>query len=267
MIAVSDAEKKKKKSKCLAVTRSGERAYYIDPMDIRKLGIEYDPSRTRGIAESGDEWFPSILDNGRLTAFIAGIPGAGKSYLAAELIQSLPADYQVLLFTTITEMDGNFRPFASRVHKIRMEVENIKKMTLSVIRRVCRHPILLFDDVDKIADEKLASAVVKLMGDALANGRGHERHDGVGDIHVICTSHALNDYRNTKYSLENSEYVAVFPGSTTFAQLLLLFTKMGLDRDLCRKVFDLGKKCAVRRVIIRKVAPQYMIIGNEISLL
>lgn len=266
MIVVSDSAKKKMKSRCLAETPERERAYYVDPRDMKEFDIEFDETRTSGKSPSGEEWYPSILDNGRLTAFIPGNPGAGKSYLAAELIESLPADYDVLLFTALEEDDGNFANI-KRLYKIKMTEENLERMTLSEIRRVSRHPVLLFDDIDKIRDKGVEKLVFAILEDALANGRGHVRHDGEGDVHVIVTSHALNDYRKTKYTLENSDYVALFPGSTTFAQLTRLFEKMGLSKELCKFVYEKGKKCAVRRVIVHKVAPMYIIIGDTITLI
>lgn len=266
MIVVSDAVRKRMKSKCLAQTVDKERAYYIDPRDMEDFEIEFDDSKTTGVSKNGGEWYPSILDNGRLTAFIPGNPGAGKSYLAAELIKTLPSDYDVLLFTALEEEDGNFEDIR-RLWKIKMTEENLERMTLSEIRRVSRHPILLFDDIDKIRDKGVERMVFTILEDALANGRGHIRHDGEGDVHVIVTSHALNDYRKTKYTLENSDYVALFPGSTTFRQLSLLFEKMGLSKELCKEVYEKGKKCAVRRIIIHKVAPMYIIIGNTITLI
>lgn len=218
-------------------------------------------------SHSGSEWYPNILDNGRLTAFIPGTPGAGKSYLAAELIKLLPSDYDILLFTALEEDDGNFKQFGKRVHKIKMTPENLCRMSLANIRKVSKHPILLFDDIDKIRNREVERWTFKVLEDALANGRGHKKHDGEGDIHTIVTSHALNDYRKTKYTLENSDYVAIFPGSTTRAQMDRLFDKIGLSKEMCERIYRAGKECSVRRVIIHKVSPMYIIIGDTISLI
>ena len=267
MIAISTG-RKRSHVKALATTPSREFAYYIDPALMRDTGMlgEVKIEKTAE-SPSGDEWFPSILDNGRLTAFIPGNPGAGKSYLAKELINLLPSDYDVLLFTALEEEDGNFADLKQKLHKIRMEPENLKRLTLSTIRKVSRHPVLLFDDIDKIRDKEVEKLTFAILEDALANGRGHKAHDGEGDIHVIVTTHSLNDYRKTKYTLENSDYVAVFPASTTYVQLRRLFEKMGLDKDLCDRVVEAGKGCMIRRAIIHKVSPMYIIIGGTIELL
>lgn len=265
-----------KKRKCcglgdntLAYTETGERAQYVIP---REIGMIPPDGSNTAFSPSEEEWQPSILNNGRLTAFIPGNPGAGKSYLANELINLLPSDYQILLFTAVDEADGNFSELGERLHKIKLTPDNLSRMTLSTIRSVCEHPILLFDDVDKIRNKEIEKLVFSILEDALANGRDHTKNGdddkrGERDIHVIITSHSLNDGRKTKYALENSDYVAVFPQSTTYMQMRKLFEKLGLDKRLCDRVMDAGKIDGIRRVIIHKVAPMYIIIGDEITLL
>ena len=246
----------------LAFTAAGERAYYGDPSLFPMPPYDM---RT-GVAESGENWLPNVIPWGRLTAFIPGNPGAGKSYLANELINLLPPNAEILLFTALEEEDGNFDGLSDRIYKIRMEPENLERITLTAIRQRCKNPILLFDDIDKIRDKQVERLTYKILEDALANGRGHKKHDGTGDIHVIVTSHSLNDYKKTKYTLENSDYVAVFPQSTTYSQMKRLFEKIGLTKEMCDDVMRLGRRGGVRHVIIRKVSPMYMITGNTIEL-
>ena len=121
--------------------------------------------------------------------------------------------------------------------------------------------------VDKIRDSKVQNLIFALMNDALANGRGHEKHDGKGDLHVICTSHAANDYQKTKYTFENSNYVALFPGTTPPLQMFRMFDKMGLDKELCQYMIKLARSQKIRSIIIHKVVPLYIIFGNQIMLL
>lgn len=253
----------------LAYTIARDSAYYLDgdaSRMIRRTELS-DGEDRRAVSPSGAPWIPDVLSNGRLTMFIAGNPGAGKSYLAREMIENLPPDYDILLFTALEEEDGNFRDFGDRLFKINMSPENLKNISLSAIRARSKHPILLFDDIDKIRDKSVEKLTYALLEDALANGRGHRKHDGTGDIHTIVTSHSLNDYKKTKYTLENSDYVGLFPGSTTKAQYVRMFQKLGLPMELCEETFELGKKGDVRSVIIRKVAPMYIIYGDEIELI
>lgn len=217
---------------------------------------------------TGADWRPKFND--RLTMFIAGVPGAGKSYLAKEMIKLLPSNIPIMLFTALTEKDGNFDSFGKdRLYKIKMTPENLATINLEAIRKESgtKQVILLFDDVDKIRDPKVQNATFAIMNDALANGRGHEKHDGDKDVHVICTSHAANDYVKTKYMFENSNYVALFPGATPPLQMYRMFDKLGLDKELCAKMIRLARMQRIRSIIVHKTVPMYLIYGDKIMLL
>ena len=229
--------------KVLATTEYGEKAYYMDHNFTRGfMGYGGTGEPVPVTTLSGAEWMPNMLGNGRVSIFIAGNPGAGKSFLAKDIIRSLPPSFDILLFTALEEEDGN-------------------------IRKRGKFPLLLFDDIDKIRDKRVEKLTYAILEDALANGRGHLKHNGEGDVHVIVTSHCLNDYKKTKYAIENTDYIAVFPQSTTFSQMKLLFEKVGLDKEWVKKVLTLGKRGDVRRVIIRKVAPMYIITSHTIELI
>lgn len=220
-------------------------------------------------------WQPVF--NERLTMFIAGVPGAGKSYLAKEMINLLPHNIPILLFTALEENDGNFDELGKdRLFKIRMSPDVLESITLAKIREKVKEvskskanqAILLFDDIDKIRDPKVEKATFKIMNDALANGRGHKKHNGEGDIHVLCTSHSLNDYQKTKYTFENSNWVALFPGTTPKLQMERLFIdKLGLDKDLCAKMIQAAHRGEMRSIIIHKIVPMYMIFNTRIMAL
>lgn len=217
---------------------------------------------------SGQPWMPVFND--RMTMFIGGIPGAGKTYLAKQMIKLLPTDLPILLFTALEENDGNFDELGKeRIIKIKMDPAILSGIKLSEIRTRTKAPqvILLFDDVDQIRNPKVAQHCFAIMNDALANGRGHEKHDGKGDIHVLCTTHTLNNYQKTKYTFENSNYVALFPGSTPIKQMILMFEKVGLDKDFCRKIVKVCRRNGIRSIIIHKVVPMYIIYGSRLMLL
>ena len=268
----------------IATTVAGDQAFYVSsfPSSCRSADEEDEDETMSDDSEeedfhaltrtekslTGANWRPNFID--RMTMFIAGAPGAGKSYLAKEMINLLPDTYDILLFTALEEKDGNFDDLGKgRLYKIKMTPETLGRITLAEIRERSRGPqtILLFDDVDKIRDPKVQNAVFAIMNDALANGRGHEKHDGKGDIHVICTSHSANDYQKTKYTFENSNYVALFPGTTPPLQMYRMFDKLGLEKTLCQKMMRLGRRQVIRSIIIHKVVPMYMIFGDKIMLL
>ena len=202
----------------------------------------------------------------RLTIFLPGNPGAGKSYYASQLIQRLPANTQILLFTSLDEFDSNFEPFRSRINKVRMDPEVLKKINVRSIReRIPRDSdvVAVFDDIDKISDKKQSKQVFSILEDLLANGRIHDKRKGArGNIHVIATTHSLNDWLKTKYLTENCNYVALFPQSTTHIQLERLLSKLGLGKEMCKIIKDTGE----RVVIIHKTAPIFIIAGPSICL-
>ena len=280
--ALKRSKQNKQEQTILAETECGDKAFYMEPSshydsdesdddDDDEFAFHddeidefYHPIKS----VSGAPWTPHL--NERLSMFIAGTPGAGKSYLAKQMIKLLPDTIPILLFTALEEKDGNFDEIGtSRLYKIRMTPEVLSSISLKEIRERAKTDqiILLFDDVDKIRDKRVQNLTFAIMNDALANGRGHEKHDGKGDIHVICTSHSANDYQKTKYTFENSNFVALFPGTTPVLQMQLMFNKMGLDKDLCNRMIQLGRRHKVRSIIIHKVVPMYIIFGDKIMLL
>lgn len=256
-------------------TRGGRATYDLDDEDDDEMSDEpfYSGSGVSSYSKpqrsfTGADWQPVFND--RMTVFIAGVPGAGKSFLAKKLINLLPNNLNILLFTALDEKDGNFDDLGKeRLFKIKMTPEVLGKINLAEIRartqdKDHKQTILLFDDVDKIRDSKVQNATFAIMNDALANGRGHEKHNGDGDIHVICTSHSANDFIKTKYMFENSNYVALFPGVTPAMQLKRMFDKLGLDTILCQKMMRLGRKHPHFSILIHKTVPMYMLYGNQI---
>lgn len=276
-----------KEQKPIANTEEGDVAYYTTKKDthLEHFFDDYPPCSMGGYhtddimatdfmheqpvrSMSGADWRPCFND--RMTMFIAGTPGAGKSYLAKQMINLLPQNFDILLFTALEEKDGNFDDLGKeRLFKIKMKPEILSTISLAEIRKRAKskQTILLFDDVDKIRDPKVQNLTFAIMNDALANGRGHEKHDGNGDLHVICTSHSANDYQKTKYTFENSNYVALFPGTTPPLQMYRMFDKLGLDKDLCLRMIKLARSQKIRSIIVHKVVPMYMIFGDQIMLL
>ena len=113
----------------------------------------------------------------------------------------------------------------------------------------------VFDDVDKIRDPTVSRLTLALLDNIVANGRSH----GGKQINVIVTSHALNDYRKTKYSLENCDYWVIFPSKTIKLQVTTLLRKIGLERET-----SLYK---ASRLIIHHSVPLFVITDSMIRLL
>ena len=148
-----------------------------------------------------------------------------------------------------------------------MEPEVLKKINVRSIReRIPRDSdvVAVFDDIDKISDKKQSKLVFSILEDLLANGRIHDKRKGArGNIHVIATTHSLNDWLKTKYLTENCNYVGLFPQSTTHIQLERLLSKLGLGKDMCKIIKDTGE----RVVVVHKTAPMFIMAGSSICLI
>lgn len=157
----------------------------------------------------------------RLSFFIGGPPGCGKSTTTAQILSFFP-DQVKYLFTDITDKDDAFKGITFR----KVKMDKLETITLEKLAHDgdcwC-----VFDDVDKIVDPKISKTLLRLMDNILANGR---RHGDYGNINVIITSHSLSDYKRTKYAIENSNYWVIFPSKTMQLQLSTLLKKDGLQK-------------------------------------
>lgn len=185
----------------------------------------------------------------RLSFFIAGPPGCGKSTTAADLLDLKPLE-NIFLFSDVSQ-DRAFEGI--NVKRVIMSKEILSALTLDDLLSGgdCW---VIFDDIDKIRDPAISKLTIRLLDNIVANGRSH----GGNTINVIVTSHALNDYRNTKYSIENCDYWVIFPSKTIKMQIERLLKKVGLEKE---NIYHED------RLIIHHSVPQFMIGGNFIRLL
>lgn len=186
----------------------------------------------------------------RLSYFIAGPPGCGKSTTAAQILSLFPS-LPIFLFTDIEEEDRAFSDLPIR--KMKMDADLLTELKPSMLceKSDCW---VVFDDIDKIRDPKLSKVLISLMDNIIANGRAHSGHN----IHVIVTSHSLSDYRKTKYMIENCSYWVVFPSKTINSQLKRLLSKMDLEK-MNLKDYD--------RVFIHQTTPLFIVSPFFISLI
>lgn len=185
----------------------------------------------------------------RLSFFIAGPPGCGKSTTAAQILSLFPSK-PIYLFSEVKE-DRAFEGL--KINRMKMEIDLIKELNVDIIAKESDCWVV-FDDIDQITDTALSTALCKLMDNLIANGRSHGGHN----INIIATSHSLCDYKKTKYTIENCSYWVIFPKETIVSQLERLLSKMGLQKyDF--SLFD--------RVFIHKRTPLFIVTSSFISLL
>lgn len=199
--------------------------------------------------------FPIPIYGEHLSYFIAGPPGCGKSTTTAEILSQHP-NWPVFLFTTLEENDRAFDAYEELdIRKMKMETELLTELSEN-ISVLCEDSDcwVVFDDVDKITDKSLNKALKGLEEKILANGRSHGGHT----IHVIATSHCLNDYEKTKYLIENCAYWVIFPSATTPSQIKRLVEKLDLKTTQVR-THD--------RIFLHQRKPLFMACDHFISLL
>lgn len=210
------------------------------PIDMEELEMQ------------GNIFVPGLIPiyGERLSYFIAGPPGCGKSTTTSEILNLFPAQPKYLF----TDLDTDDRAFEGiKFRRVKMETPILETITLEKLTKDgdcwC-----VFDDVDKIRDPKKSKVLLALMDNILANGRSH----GGYNINCIITSHSLSDYKRTKYAIENCNYWVIFPSKTMKNQTTSLLKKNGFE-SLPIREFD--------RVFIHRSSPNFVVTPFSISLI
>jgi hypothetical protein len=98
-----------------------------------------------------------------------------------------------------------------------------------------KHSIVIFDDVTAIEDDNIQKHILKIQKSILQNARKSE-------IISVSIGHTLQDYIRTKYILDESVYVTVFPQSDYDAVRNLFLNKFGFTREKTEMLLDLDTR-------------------------
>ena len=211
---------------------------------------------------------PVFRPNERITMFIAGCQNCGKSYYISQFLRTyitFHPERPVFLVTGLSEKDKHFE--GQEMWKINLS--HVPTLTLEDLRR--RGPgaprtgsLVIFDDVDRITDDKVNKAVQKLISDILSNGRDHATQAGIADIDIIITNHEVNDYKRTKPMLTECNYVVLFPSATVGRQMKLIIDKIGVGKGIEKQITNYKTS---RSLLIHKTYPMYCVMEDKVILL
>ena len=261
------------------VLKAGEYIYYTEdykeppPKKIRKLLEMYDLTMEDLGGEmeclhTGEKMHNVFRPNERITMFIAGCQNCGKSYYISNFLKTyrmLHPERPVFLVTGLSEKDKHFEGF----DLWKINLSHVPTLTLEDLRR--RGPgaprtgsLVIFDDVDRITDDKVNKAVQKLISDILSNGRDHATQAGIADIDIIVTNHEVNDYGRTKRLLTECNYVVLFPSATVGRQMKLIIDKIGVSKGIEKQITNYKTS---RSLLIHKTYPMYCVMEDKVMLL
>jgi energy-coupling factor transporter ATP-binding protein EcfA2 len=198
--------------------------------------------------------FPNIEDDQTDALFIAGPRGSGKSYITStytEVYKKIFPKNKIYLFST--------KPYDECLDKlkpIRVEI-NDELIEEPITLDELKNSLVIFDDIDSIADKDIKSELFRLYNLILQNGRSYK-------ITVIITYHNITDYKMTRETLNNSSHCIIFPQSGATAQnKYMLKTYCGLEKHQIDKIMGLNS----RWVMIKKYAPMMVIYQKGVYFL
>lgn len=109
--------------------------------------------------------------------------------------------------------------------------------------------VVIFDDIDTIANTRVRKTITMLRDDLLECGRHY-------NVRMLCTSHLLLAGHQTKKMLNEATTVVVFPRSGQVAQIKrYLSIYCGFEKDVINKIMNLPS----RWVAVRRLYPSMVI--------
>lgn len=179
--------------------------------------------------------------------FISGQSGSGKSYYTQAYASEYQKKYKknrVFLFSTLKSDVGSI----DKIKKLKkIDITNPLFIEDNIDIEELKDSLLIFDDVDNLANGQIKDQVWKIMTDCLFTGRHH-------NISVIVTYHTLSDWKRTRAILNECNYIVVFPSVS--GSLKTLFDKyLGMNNRDVKKIMNLD----TRSVTICKTYPKVIL--------
>lgn len=191
----------------------------------------------------------------RDSLYIAGASGSGKSTYASSYIleyqRAFPKN-RIIVFSRV-----GFDPVFDGIKKLRRFMIDDSLVDKPIEPKELTDSLVIFDDIDTIADKRQNEAVRKLRDAILETGR-HE------SIYVISTSHQLMNYKHTRTLLLEATSTTFFIKSgSSYHITRFLKEYCGLNKKQIQRILNLPS----RWVTIMKTYPQCVLYETGCYLL
>jgi len=199
---------------------------------------------------------PHIVPGQRLSYYIAGMAGAGKSRKLAEItetyIRMTGKPVYVFCETDIRD-DRAYNKIIDKVQQVVMDDdffnEDLNINTFDMDNSLC-----IFDDVDAIVDKKKFQKLKDLQISILKLGRKRE-------IDIIIVSHVFCDGMKTKVFLSECSNFIIFPSGASARSIRYgLVQYSTLDDEQVEYLLNHAGKW----LLVRRTNPPYVITPNQV---
>lgn len=202
------------------------------------------------------EIFPLPQFNKTERLYVCGPTESGKSYFIKKYLQKLrkvKPDTTIYIFSDVEE-DPEIDELKN-ITRLNLDEGLLEQETIDIEK--FDDSVCVFDDIDSIQHPKIYKMICSLRDGMLRRGRHN-------NISVVCTSHLMTDYKNTRIILNECNSLCFFPRSGCSSGINYMLKKYcGLNKDQIKKVYDLPS----RWVYLNNYYPKYIIYNKGIYIL
>ena len=137
----------------------------------------------------------------RDTIYVCGPQNSGKSHVISQYLEDYTRLYPNKKIVLFSMLDDD--PVLDK-YKMVKRVDLTDFEYSPDLLKALRNRLIIFDDVDCIADKKISKEIYQLINEILSNGR--KLH-----ISIIVTNHLVTDYHRTRTILNECDTYVVFP--------------------------------------------------------
>lgn len=192
----------------------------------------------------------------RESFYIAGRNGSGKSTYISHYLQEFTKLYPDSKIYLFSEKDHDDALDKYNVLRIPLDDDLIDD-PIDIIDEVDTGDLIIFDDVDSLANKDIKKTVTDLYNKILKVGREKK-------IHCMVTSHMLFDYIRTRDLLNECSYIVFYPNGTGKNHIKrLLENILGYDKQ---DIENIKKLFTSRYITVHQNYPNFIVSDHDIIL-